>query len=174
VRIVDAAGACKRKERSLTWNVTGPGGTPGVPGQPGAKGDPGTPGTSGPPACHVVGRLTIAGIMGDGAGGTMEVYAYHVAVEPGPIGGGPPTIVDFSLTKPTDKASPALAQATILGTLAPTGKLEIFAADGVTVATTYDLVLVALSSFATGTATPCAADRPVDTLTLTMASVTVS
>jgi hypothetical protein len=112
VRVVDAAGSCKRKEHPLAWNTEGPSGAPGAAGQPGPKGDPGDPGSSGPPLCRAIGRLTIAGIVGDGAGGSMTVYAYHVAVEPGLVG-GPPTIVDFSVTKPIDAGSPGLALAAI-------------------------------------------------------------
>ena len=173
LRIADAAGTCKRKERALTWNAQGPAGTPGAPGQAGPKGDTGDPGSSGPPSCRAIGRLTIAGIVGEGAGGTMTVYSYHVAVEAAPVG-GPPTIIDFTVSKPIDSASPALALAAINGTIAPTGKLEIFAADGITVTTTYDFTLALIASFATGSSASCSADRPVDTLSLTMATLTAS
>lgn len=174
VRIVDAAGACKRRERPLAWNVEGPAGAAGQDGPPGPQGDTGMPGSSGPPPCQAVGRLSLAGITGDGPGGTMTVHAYHVAVEPGPIAGGPPTIVDFSVTKPIDSASPALAQATLQGTIAATGRLEIFGADHVTVVTTYDLTMVFISGFATGNATVCTSAVPVDTLSLTPGTLSVS
>lgn len=174
VRVVDAAGACKRKERSLAWNAEGPAGAPGTDGASGPRGDPGAPGSNGPPPCQAVGRLFIAGIMGEGAGGTMTVYAYHVAVEPGPIAGGPPNVVDFSVTKPIDAASPALALATVQGTVAPTGRLEIFGADHVTVVTTYNLGIVTLSSFMTGTLAPCSSTVPTDTLSLSFATLSIS
>jgi hypothetical protein len=173
VRILDAGGVCKRKERALSWNAQGPAGTPGTTGLQGPQGDPGASGPSGPPSCRTVGRLTIAGIVGDGAGGTMAVYAYHVALEAAPVG-GPPAIVDFSVTKPIDKASPALAQAMVAGTIAPTGKLEIFAADGITVVTTYDLAMVAISSLTGGSSSACTSDLPVDTLSLSVLSITAS
>lgn len=172
VRVVDAGAACKRKERPLSWNAQGPAGDPGTPGQPGPKGDTGDPGPSGTPPCRAIGRLSIAGITGDGPGGSMMVYAYRLSFQPS--AGGPPTILDFSVTKPLDSASPDLALAAIAGTIAPTGSLELFAADGVTVQTTYSFTLAVVSSLATGTTSACTADAPVDTLMLTVATLTAS
>jgi hypothetical protein len=172
VRVIDAGAACKRKERPLSWNAQGPAGDPGAPGDTGPKGDPGDPGASGPPSCRVIGRLTVAGITGDGPVGSMLVYAYHLAFQAS--AGGPPTILEFSVTKPLDAGSLGLAQAAIAGSIAPTGKLEIFAADGVTVQTTYDFTMAIVSSFQTETASVCATDRPIDTVTLDVATLTAS
>jgi len=172
VRVVDAGAACKRKEHPVSWNAQGPAGEPGAPGQPGSKGDPGEPGASGPPPCRSIGRLTVAGITGDGPAGSMLVYAYRLAFQAS--AGGPPTILEFSVTKPLDSASPDLAQAAIAGTITPTGKLEIFAADGVTVQTTYDFTMTIVSSLQTGTTSACSTDAPVDTVTLDVASLTAS
>jgi hypothetical protein len=172
VRVVDAGAACKRKERSLSWNAQGPAGDPGTPGQPGPKGDPGDPATSGPPSCRTIGRLTVAGITGDGPTGSMLVYAYRLAFQPS--AGGPPNILEFSVTKPVDAGSLGLAQAAIAGTIAPTGKLEIFAADGATVQTTYTFTLAIVSSFQTETTSVCTTDRPVDVVTLDVATLSAS
>jgi hypothetical protein len=169
VRIVGDAGSCKRKEHLLTWAVAGPPGTPGTPGQ---KGDPGTPGSNGPPPCTTVGRLTISGITGDGPGGSMAVLAYHVVLEA--TAGGPPNVTEFSVTKPLDKASPALAMQAIQGGIAATATLEIFAADHMTVATRYDLTNVAIASFTTGNPLTCASPDPTDTLSLQFTTIAVS
>ncbi|MGH7893518.1 MAG: type VI secretion system tube protein Hcp [Candidatus Binatia bacterium] len=169
VRIVDAAGSCKRRERALTWAVAGPA---GAPGQTGATGDPGPAGSSGPLPCRLVGRLGVAGIVGDGAGGSMDVYDYDVATTPS--AGGPPFISAISVTKPIDKASPQLLQAALAGTPIPTATLEIFAADGITVATRYELTTVLVAGFAATTAKACTAPVPVDELSLSFVTLVVS
>ena len=170
VRIVDDAGSCKRKEHPVSWAAVGP---TGVQGPKGDSGDPGTPGSNGPLPCFTVGRLSIAGVTGDGPGGSMIVVAYHVALEPA-AAGGPPTVVDFSITKPIDAASPMLALQAIQGTIAATATLEIFAADHVTVATRYDLGTVQITSLSSGSPTTCTSGAPTDTLSLQFATVSVS
>ena len=167
VRIVDGAGGCKKKEQSLSWAAAG------TPGETGPQGPPGTPGSNGPPPCHAIGRLTLAGIVGDGAGGSMVVDAYHVALEPAPVG-GPPNVIDFTVTKPVDKASPAIAMDAVLGTPIATGMLEIFAADGVTVATTYTLGTVLISSFASGAPASCSIEIPTENVSLSFATIVIS
>ncbi len=167
VRIVDAAGGCKKKEQSLSWAAAGASGETGPPGPPG------TPGSNGPPPCHAIGRLTLAGIVGDGAGGSMVVDAYHVALEPALVG-GPPNVIDFTVTKPVDKASPVIAMDAVLGTPIATGTLEIFAADGVTVATTYTLGAVLISSFASGAPAACSIAIPTENVSLSFATIVIS
>jgi hypothetical protein len=41
LRLVDEPGECKKKERAVSWNTTGPAGPPGERGEPGAPGAPG-------------------------------------------------------------------------------------------------------------------------------------
>jgi hypothetical protein len=48
LRMVDAAGACRRKESPVSWNVQGPQGDVGPAGPQGLKGDPGVQGPPGP------------------------------------------------------------------------------------------------------------------------------
>ena len=51
VRVVDGPTSCKNNEAALSWNQTGPQGTPGdqgVAGPPGAQGPQGPPGETGP------------------------------------------------------------------------------------------------------------------------------
>jgi hypothetical protein len=49
LRMVEAAGACRRKESPVTWNVQGPQGDVGPAGSQGLKGDAGATGVQGPP-----------------------------------------------------------------------------------------------------------------------------
>jgi hypothetical protein len=52
IRSIDASDTCRKNERALTWNVSGPQGEPGPSGAPGASGAPGpsgSPGVQGPP-----------------------------------------------------------------------------------------------------------------------------
>src|SRR5688572_32906275 len=46
LRFVVAPSRCRKSERPLSWNVTGPAGPQGPPGP---QGDPGAPGAAGPP-----------------------------------------------------------------------------------------------------------------------------
>ena len=49
LRVVREASDCRKRERSLIWNVQGPPGPPGPPGASGPPGPPGAPGPAGPP-----------------------------------------------------------------------------------------------------------------------------
>jgi len=76
--------------------------------------------------------------------------------DPGPSGGGGTVAYDdLCATKPLDKASPQLFQSTLAGTVHPTAKLEVLAADGITVGIVYDLTSVILSSLTYGAPVDC-------------------
>lgn len=47
MRLVTSAGSCKKKERAVSWNVTGPAGAPGAAGAQGAQGAQGLAGAQG-------------------------------------------------------------------------------------------------------------------------------
>lgn len=166
LRVLAAGASCKRAEHAVTWAVDGP---------QGPKGDPGPAGEAGPPACRGIGRLTLPGVMGDGAGGTMTSYAYQVTVQANTDpAGGPPTISALTVTKPLDKASPTLFQAAVLGTPFATAKLEVFGPAPPTVATTYDLTTVLISAVTQGSTTRCTAEVPTEDVSLSFGTIAVS
>ena len=163
IRVVNADGTCKRRERALAWAIAG---------APGPKGDPGLPGTL-IPACGVVGRLTIAGITGEEADGSIRVTAYTggMRYDRGQTGGsGTVTYDPLCVTKRLDKASPQLAQSLIAGTPHQTATLEVFAADGVAVAATYQLTDVLLSSLSYGLPRACTTADLLETPCLAFAT----
>jgi type VI protein secretion system component Hcp len=176
LRVIETGGACKRRERALTWAIAGPTGTPGTPGVPGEQGpqgQAGQPGT-GSPDCHVTGRLTLPGIMGEGAGGSIDVLAFQLAVEPNTDpAGGPPTISDLVVTKALDKASPQLFQAAVLGTPFASAELEVFGAGGV-VSNRYSFTNVLVAAVIIGPFPRCTAELPVEDVSLAFGAVTVS
>jgi len=172
LRIVDTSVACKRRERALTWAIAGPTGAPGAPGAQGPQGDAGAPG-GGLPDCHVIGRLTIPGIMGEAAGGSIDVFAFHLAVEPNADpAGGPPMISDLVVTKALDKASPQLFHAAVLGTPFASAELEVFGPGGV-VSNRYSLTSVLVASVIQGPSR-CTAELPVEDVSLAFGAVMVS
>jgi collagen triple helix repeat protein len=79
LRQVAAPTQCRRRERAVSWNVTGPKGEkgdPGEPGAPGAAGPPGPPGPKGEPGTVVTGLATLNGVpcvASDDAAGEIEV-----------------------------------------------------------------------------------------------------
>jgi hypothetical protein len=168
VRIVDPGTACKRRERALNWAAAGPQGPQGPPGEPGPTG-------GGSPACGTVARLTIPPIAGDGPGGTLLIYRYTTGLEfvPDPAGGGRVDYDQFCVTKPLDKASPQLFQSALSGTPHASAKLEVLAADGVTVGTVYDLTTVIVSSVKYGAPTDCQLPIPLETACLAYVGLAV-
>ena len=110
MRMVPAPSFCKKKERAVTWNVSGPAGLsgdrgprgpqgdkgdkgdpglPGAPGVPGDKGDPGVPGAPGVPGDKGDPGLPGApGVPGDkGDRGPSDTYIGYTAAVTGPSSG---------------------------------------------------------------------------------------
>ena len=147
LRIVPAGTACKAREtpRSLAL-------------------------APGPDACRVVARLSLPGVVGEGPNGTIELFAYKVAVEGPAAAGGPPTLSPLEVTKPSDSASIALFQAALLGTAFATGRLEVLGAGGV-VAATYDMTTVMVASFTLLSTPPCPASSPTEDLSFSFATL---
>jgi hypothetical protein len=166
LRALAAGASCKRSERPVSWAASG---------AQGPQGDPGPPGDAGPPACRAIGRLTLPGVVGEGAGGTMVAYAYEIDVtrntDPA---GGPPAISALRVTKSLDKASVVLFQAAVQGTPFASAKLEVFGPAPPAVATTYDLTSVVIASLTQGSPTRCTADVLPEDVALGFASVTIS
>jgi hypothetical protein len=79
LRQVSGPTQCRRRERAVSWNITGPKGDKGDPGEPGAPGAPGAPGPAGPkgdPGTVVTGLATLNGVpcvASDDAAGEIEV-----------------------------------------------------------------------------------------------------
>jgi hypothetical protein len=82
LRQVSGPTQCRRRERAVSWNITGPKGDKGDPGEPGAPGVPGAPGAPGPagpkgdPGTVVTGLATLNGVpcvASDDAAGEIEV-----------------------------------------------------------------------------------------------------
>ena len=72
---------CRRREKAVSWNVTGPKGEKGDPGEPGAAGPAGPAGQKGDPGTVVAGLKTLEGVpcvAADDAAGEI-----HVAVAAG-------------------------------------------------------------------------------------------
>jgi hypothetical protein len=79
LRQVSGPAQCRRREKAVSWNVTGPKGDKGDPGEAGAPGAPGAPGPAGPkgdPGTVVTGLATLNGVpcvATDDAAGEIEV-----------------------------------------------------------------------------------------------------
>jgi hypothetical protein len=76
LRQVSASTQCRRRERAVSWNVTGPKGEKGDAGEPGAPGAPGPAGPKGDPGTVVSGLATLNGVpcvAADDAAGEIEV-----------------------------------------------------------------------------------------------------
>jgi hypothetical protein len=79
LRQVSGPAQCRRREKAVSWNVTGPKGDKGDPGEPGAPGAPGAPGPAGPkgdPGTVISGFATLNGVpcvATDDAAGEIEV-----------------------------------------------------------------------------------------------------
>ncbi|MGH3081906.1 MAG: hypothetical protein ACRDNH_12370 [Gaiellaceae bacterium] len=76
LRQVSASTQCRRRERAVSWNVTGPKGEKGDAGEPGAPGEPGPAGLKGDPGTVVSGLATLNGVpcvAADDAAGEIEV-----------------------------------------------------------------------------------------------------
>jgi len=167
VRIVEPGAACKRREQSLAWAVTGPSGPQGPPGDPGPAGRD-------QPECRVIARLSLPGISGEGAGGSMDLVAYAAGVDPNSDpAGGPPETSDVRATKLLDAASPQLFIAAVQGTPFPSATLEVFGAGGV-VALRYALTSVLVASVHQGADAQCSIDRPFEEVTLAFGTIAVS
>lgn len=167
VRIVEPGAACKKRERSLAWAAAGPTGPQGPPGDPGPTG-------AAQPDCRVVARLTLPGINGEGAGGSMDVVAYTAGVDPSSDpAGGPPETADVKTTKGIDAASPQLFTAAVQGTPFPSATLEVLGPGGV-VALRYSLTAVLVASVHQGVAAPCSLDRPFEEVTLAFGTIAAS
>jgi large repetitive protein len=76
LRQVSAPEQCRRRERAVSWNITGPKGDKGDPGVAGAPGPPGPAGPKGDPGTVVSGLATLNGVpcvAADEAAGEIEV-----------------------------------------------------------------------------------------------------
>jgi Lamin Tail Domain len=76
LRQVTGPTQCRRREKAVSWNVTGPKGDKGDPGEPGAPGAPGPAGPKGDPGTVVTGLVTLNGVpcvAADDAAGEIEV-----------------------------------------------------------------------------------------------------
>jgi hypothetical protein len=85
LRQVSGPAQCRRREKAVSWSITGPKGDKGDPGEPGAPGAPGAPGPAGPtgptgpkgdPGTVITGLATLNGVpcvASDDAAGEIEV-----------------------------------------------------------------------------------------------------
>ena len=129
----------------------GPRGPKGDPGRDGAAGAPGA-GAPEPPASsrEPIGRLTLAGIAGDGPGGTIETrgIAWSNGVT---LGGMVPKVAfgDVVVTKAPDRASTVLWKRTATGQHIASGKLELLAPGARAPYATYAYKDLVVSGFST-------------------------
>jgi large repetitive protein len=76
LRQVAAGTQCRRRERAVSWNITGPRGEKGDPGADGPPGPPGPAGPKGEPGTVVTGLGTLRGVpcvAADDAAGEIDV-----------------------------------------------------------------------------------------------------
>lgn len=150
IRIVAVNEACESKETAVNWSTTGPA---GAQGPVGPAGPPGTGGNEPVPNSTVIGTLTIPGIQGgDPAGDTIELRGYSFDVKSTPTTGGggmsagKVSFSDFSVVKEVDTASPTLLVAVASGKHYPEATLTIYQEGTTTVAETFELGDVIVSS----------------------------
>jgi type VI protein secretion system component Hcp len=126
-----------------------PAGPKGDPGRDGAAGAPG-PSVSAPPARsrEPIGRLTLAGIPGDGPSGTIE--ARGIAWSNG-AGGAVPKVAfgDVVVTKAPDRTSTLLWKRTATGQHIASAKLELLAPGAHVPYATYAYKDLAVTGFST-------------------------
>jgi type VI secretion system secreted protein Hcp len=157
LRVLSAGDSCRSSETSLDWSITGPAGPTGATGPQGATGAPGRDGTTtnGLPHQVVIGRLTVHGVTGENADGSMDVLGYSLGVTVassvgggGGGGAGRPTFDKVTVTKEIDKASPTLMQKTVTGVNVADVQLDIYSPGTTTVVITYKLTHdVAITSY---------------------------
>jgi type VI secretion system secreted protein Hcp len=129
MRLVADGAACKKKERLVTWNVTGPAGAPGAAGAQGAAGRDGRDGVQGPQGvAGPAGAPGSSAAAADAAEGTFAGTAQkqgafngvlvglsHEIVSPRDAASGLPTgkrqHKPLTITKRIDKSSPVLLNA---------------------------------------------------------------
>ena len=118
LRLVAAAGACKKAETPLTWNTVGPQGPVGPAGPSGvagAAGRDGAPGGAGADPNAATGTVNITG-QKQGAIGPIQLTGLtHEVISPRDPQSGLPTgkrmHKPFVITKELDKSSPLLFKA---------------------------------------------------------------
>jgi hypothetical protein len=183
LRIVDDAGSCKRKESPLSWASAGPAGAPGETGEPGDQGAEGPQGPEGPegpqgpdaPAipqtCTAVARVTMDGITGPNADGSMDAYLYSFGfVYNPPVVGGGGGDVDFqtmNFTKAIDATSPELFADAISGFHYAQVIVDVLDASGPILRYTLDDVVI--TSLLHGG--PVCGTAPSETLALTFVAI---
>jgi type VI secretion system Hcp family effector len=148
IRIVAAGEACKNKETALSWNAAG---QPGPAGPQGPAGPAGQGGGVPVENSSVIGKLTLDGVQGgDPASTTIDLrgYSFEAKATPGNGAGssGKTTFSDFSFVKAVDLSSPVLMRSIGLGRHYQTAKLEIYREGTMTVAETFVLDEVLLTS----------------------------
>jgi type VI protein secretion system component Hcp len=153
VRIVAAGAPCKDKEYPLAWLGT-------------------DPASGGVATCRVVARLTVAGITGENADGSIDLLSYQTGVLVS-VAGGSGRFDPLVVVKGLDQASPALFLATVNGNAHPTARIDVLAADGATITATLDLGNVFVTAVKYAPHTPCE-PLPTEELTLSFATLAVS
>lgn len=174
VRVIEAGGACRKKERPISWSAAGPAGPPGAQGPEGPQG-PAGPAAPETPACTARARLTISTVAGPGPGGTMDAYAFSFSVQYNPpVGAGTGTVSygPLIVTKALDTTSETLFSAAIEGLFFEDAKLEVLDAAGTSVIFTYELEQVRVLSVTQGSGGAC--DAPaVESIALDFQTITL-
>jgi type VI protein secretion system component Hcp len=135
----------------------GPTGPQGPKGDTGPAGDPGAPGRDAPtppapPARQPAGRMLLAGVTGDGPGGSIGVrsLAWSNIVTPGAAGGGAggkTVFGDVVISKAPDRSSPLLFRRTATGEHSPSATVQLVAPGASAPYATYTFKDVVVKSF---------------------------
>jgi type VI protein secretion system component Hcp len=147
------------KAGRLPRGPIGPKGDPGPRGDAGPAGAQGGPGPVAAPPVQSrkpVGRLTLAGVTGDGPGGTIEVrsLAWSNVLSGDPFSGGggvtaKPVWGDVVIAKAPDRSSPQLWKLTATGKHVASAKLDLLAPGASAPYASYVFKDVAATTFST-------------------------
>jgi type VI protein secretion system component Hcp len=146
VRIVAATTTCLRGETAASWNQQGPVGPTGPAGPVGPSGSGGAP----VPNELVVGDMTIDGIVGPNADGSIDLRSFTETITSGSASSGSvsgkPIFSPIAVTKVLDGSSPALLTRAAQGQAIPEVTIRVFAPGSTTVVATYFLETVSVVS----------------------------
>ena len=149
VRVVSGTTTCNKNESLRTWAVTGP---------PGAQGDPGVAGrdgaaAAGPSGPHqvVVATMTVEGITGPNADGSINLLSFNEGLTAPVAGGGgtsigKPTFTDVTVVKSLDAVSPELLRRAATARPLPKVVIGLFQPRTTTVVATYEFTDLVVSS----------------------------
>jgi type VI protein secretion system component Hcp len=130
VRIVAANTTCQASEHKINWNQTGPQGPQGPVGPSG-----GVP----IPNQVVVGTLSLDGLTGPNADGSLDLRSFSEVVKHPATSTGKVSFSDMAMTKLVDAMSPKIMRFAATGVHVAKAKVTLFKPGGRSVLSTYEL-----------------------------------